>query len=73
MIDAQTLQAVSVSLAALGFLMASTYYILTLRNQYRARQAQLFMQLYQRSITEEANRSWWEHVTMTWEDYDDFD
>ena len=47
MVDAQTLQAISVTIAAGGFVLALVYYVLILRNTIRTRQAQLFMQLYE--------------------------
>jgi hypothetical protein len=46
MVDAQAMQAISVTIAAGGFVLALAYYILILRNTIRTRQAQLFMQLY---------------------------
>lgn len=77
MVDYQT---ISVVFTGLSVSLAAFYYIGTLRNAQRSqqenletRQAQLFMQLYQRTITEEANRSWTEHMAMNWEDFDDFD
>jgi hypothetical protein len=46
MVDAQSLQSISVTIAAGGFVLALAYYVLILRNTIRTRQAQLFMQLY---------------------------
>jgi len=69
MVDYQT---ISVSLAALGFLVAATYYTLTLRNQNRTRQAQLFMQIYGVFRTEEFQDYITEIVSWKWNDYDDF-
>ena len=76
MVDYQT---ISVVFTGLSVSLAAFYYISTLRNAQRSqqenletRQAQLFMQLYQRTITEEANRSWTEHMAMNWEDFDDY-
>jgi len=65
-------QSITVSLAALGFLVASIYYILTLRNQNRTRQAQLFMQIYSVFRTEEFQDNLTEIISMKWKDYDDF-
>jgi hypothetical protein len=42
------LQVVSISLAALGFLAATTYYILILRNANKTRRIQAFMNIYNR-------------------------
>ena len=57
-----------------------TYHIMTLYNTRRnqkltleTRQAQLFMQLYQRTINEEANRRWSKQMLYQWDDYDDFE
>jgi hypothetical protein len=69
MIDIQT---ISVSLAALGILVAATYYTLTVRNQTRTRQAQLFMQIYSVFRTEEFQDNISEIFSWKWNDYDDF-
>jgi len=69
MIDIQT---ISVSLAALGILVAATYYTLTVRNQNRTRQAQLFMQIYSVFRTEEFQDNITEIMSWKWNDYDDF-
>ena len=45
MVDLQT---ISVTLAALGFLAGTTYYILILRNANKTRRTQLFMNIYNR-------------------------
>ena len=69
MVDIQT---ISVSLAAIGFLVASIYYTLTLRNQNRTRQAQLFMQIYGVFRTEEFQDNITGIMSWKWNDYDDF-
>ncbi len=69
MIDYQT---ISVSLAALGILVASIYYTLTVRNQTRTRQAQLFMQIYSVFRTEEFQDNITDIFSWKWNDYDDF-
>jgi len=52
---------------------AATYYILTLRNQNRTRQAQLFMQLHSQFNTSEFNKATDEiFFSWDWTDYDDF-
>jgi len=66
------IQAISVSLAALGFLVAVIYYILVLRNQNRTRQAQLFMQIYSVFRTEEFQDNITDIWSWKWDDYDDF-
>jgi len=66
-------QSITISLAALGFLVATIYYILVLRNQNRTRQAQLFMQIYGVFRTEEFQDNFTEIVfSWKWNDYDDF-
>jgi hypothetical protein len=57
-----------------------SYHIMTLYNTRKnqkltleTRQAQLFMQLYQRTINEESNRRWSKQMLYQWDDYDDFD
>jgi hypothetical protein len=65
-------QSITISLAALGFLVATIYYILTLRNQNRTRQAQLFMQIYAVFSAENFQDNITEIVSMKWKDYDDF-
>ena len=69
MIDFQT---ISASLAALGILVASIYYTLTVRNQTRTRQAQLFMQIYGVFRTGEFQDNITEIWSWKWNDYDDF-
>ena len=69
MIDYQT---ISISLAALGILVASIYYTLTVRNQTRTRQAQLFMQIYGVFRTGEFQDNITEILSWKWNDYDDF-
>ena len=80
MVDQLTLQTIGVSIAAASVVVGVVNSILMSRREERRRQieledrrADLFMRLYQRTITEEANRSWSELMRMEWEDYDDFD
>jgi hypothetical protein len=68
MVDLQT---ISVSLAALGVLVAATYYILTLRNQNRTRQTQLFMQIYSQWNSEEFARMRIEIRKMNYETFEE--
>ncbi|MHA2163895.1 MAG: DUF4760 domain-containing protein [Candidatus Thorarchaeota archaeon] len=70
MVDLQTL---SVILAALSIVIASTYYISTLRNTRQTRQAQLFMQIYQNFTSTEFNRTQLELMKYEWENYEDFE
>jgi hypothetical protein len=48
------------------------YHILTLRNQSRTRQAQLFMQLFDRYLQKTHWRDGYELLQMEWTDLDDF-
>ena len=77
MADAQT---ISIIFAGVSIGIAALYYTLTLRNTQRAqqlqletRQAQLFMQAYNRFTEKEFQKSWFEIVSQwEWDDYDDF-
>ncbi len=77
MVDAQT---TSIIFAGVSIGIAALYYTLTLRNTQRAqqlqletRQAQLFMQAYNRFTEKEFQKSWFEMVSQwEWDDYDDF-
>lgn len=70
MIDVQT---ISVVMAAAGVVIAVTYYIIYLRTITRTRQAQLFMQLYNRLNDKDFCESYgmvlWR---FEWEDFDDW-
>jgi hypothetical protein len=59
-------------LTGLGLIVSILYYAMVLRNQNKTRQAQLFMQLYQKYITKEWWADGWELFQMEWEDFDDF-
>ena len=56
-----------------GILVGVYYYIMSLQNQSRTRQAQLFMQLFQDFISAEMNKIHLDLVKMEWEDYHDFE
>ena len=49
------LQTILTYLTLISVIVGVFYHIMTLRNQSRTRQAQLFQQLYQRTIDEESN------------------
>lgn len=70
MVDVQTF---SVVIAASSMVVAATYYILNLRNVIKTRQAQLFIQLYNRLNDREFCESYgmvlWR---FEWEDFDDW-
>jgi len=62
---------VSVSLAALGFLVGTTYYILILRNANKTRRTQLFMHMYNRFIDKDFQRLYLNMIHN--EEWDTFD
>ena len=82
-----TYQMVLSTLQTVGLLVGIYYYIMVLRNQQKnqeislrnqeltleTRQAQLFMQLYQRTINEESNRRWINQMQYRWDSYEDYD
>jgi len=69
MVDYGTL---SIVLTGIGIIVAISYYTLTLRNANRTRQAQLFMQLYDRWVDVEFKQLQREVSEMSWVDYDDY-
>ena len=69
MVDLSTLRDV---VAIVGFLIALAYYILTLRNQKRTRQAQLLMGLYEKYSSEESRQKSMEIQLWEWDTLDEF-
>jgi len=77
MADAQT---ISIMFAGVSIGIAALYYTLTLRNtqknlqqQLETRQAQMFMQLYDRFNQKDHQRTWTETIWgMQWDDYHDW-
>ena len=68
MVDYQT---VSIVLTGIGLIIALTYYALQIRNQNRTRQAQLFMQIYNRFNEVELTSKYDEILLKTeWKDYE---
>jgi hypothetical protein len=67
-----TYQMVLSTLQTLSIMVGIGYYVLTLRNQDKARQAQLFMQLYNRFVDPEFLDHVREPWTREWDDIDDF-
>ena len=67
-----TYQMVLSTLQTLSIMVGIGYYVLTLRNQDKARQAQLFMQLYNRFVDPEFLDHIVEPWTREWDDIDDF-
>jgi len=48
------------------------YHVLTLWNSQKARQTQILLQLYQSMSNPENQKRFWEFMSMSWDDYDDF-
>jgi len=70
MVDAQTL---SIMFAGVSIGLAAIYYMMTLRNQSKTRQTQLFMQIYDRYMDKEFQALEAEILNQwIWEDFDDF-
>ena len=69
MVDAQTISTV---FAGVGISVAAIYYIMTLRNQHRSRQAQLFMQIYNNYAKSDYIQNMSDALRMDYTDYDDF-
>ena len=70
MVDYQT---ISIMLTGIGMIIALTYYSLQIRNQNKTRQAQLFMQIFNRFQEVEFRLNFNEVLLREWEDYDDYD
>jgi hypothetical protein len=73
MIELSTLQAVREIITILGIIGGLSYYIVTVRNQHKSRQAQLFNQLYEGYTSPEANKTHIEMLAMEWGDYHEFE
>ncbi len=56
----------------IGTIIALGYYILTIRNQSKTRQAQFYMQFLNPILTGEKSTVWEEIQRWEWDDYDDF-
>ena len=72
MVDLALLQSISYIAGALGVCVAAAYYVLMVRNQERARQAQLFMQIYQTAISTEMNEAELRLFGVPFKDVDDY-
>lgn len=69
MVDYQT---ISIVLTGLGLMIALIYYSMQIRNQNKTRQAQLFMQIYDRWLDPDFLRYYVRSYKMEYEDLDDF-
>jgi hypothetical protein len=72
MIDQMTLQTIGILITGISLTVAAFYYIMTLRNQEKARQAQLFMQLYNRFQSIEFHRQFNKLLEWEFNDFEDF-
>lgn len=77
MADLQTIQAISQVMTAVGVVAAASYYILMVRNTNQnqqltleTRQAQLFMQVYDRWNSSEFIKFWFEFKEADFEEYE---
>ena len=72
MVDPVSIQMIRDTAAILGVIVAVGYYILNIQNQRETRQAQLFMQLFDKYIEKERWRNGWELLQMEWDNIEDF-
>lgn len=79
MVDQLALQTIGILMTGISLTIAAAYYTLTLRNtqknqqlQLETRQAQLFMQIYNRFQEVEFRNNFNDVLTREWEDYDDY-
>jgi hypothetical protein len=56
----------------MGILVGIIYYLTIMRNAQKARQTQMFMELYRSSTTIEEMDRFWQLMALSWDDYDDF-
>ena len=62
-----------VVLTGIGIIVSILYYASVLRNQNRTRQAQLYMQIWERFASEEGTRRAAETRSYNWTDFEDFE
>ena len=72
MVDQATIQTISILISSIGMIIALTYYMLTIRNQNKTRQAQLLMGLYDSYRSPESRIQSLEIQSWKWKDMDDF-
>ena len=72
MIDPISLQMIRDVVAILGVLAGLSYYIMTVRNQNKSRQAQLLMNLYESYRSKESRRQSLEIQSWEWKDPNEF-
>ena len=72
MIDPTTISMIRDIVAIFGVIAGFSYYVITVRNQKRARQAQLFLQLYQKMGDPDFLTRYNEVMKREWEDIEDY-
>jgi len=73
LVDVGSLQSLSYAAAAIGVCVATAYYVMTLRNQNRTRQAQLFMQIHEQWRNRNFIKRFYDALNnWEWEDEGDF-
>ena len=72
MIDPTTVSMIRDIVAIFGVIAGFTYYVITVRNQKRARQAQLLIQLYNRMQDRDLMKAWNELMTREWDSIEDY-
>jgi len=72
MVDLAMLQVVRDLVAIFGVIAGFTYYVMTVRNNNKARKTQQLLLLHQRWFEKETQRDLIELNEMEWDDYDDF-
>jgi hypothetical protein len=58
--------------AIFGVVVGFSYYVLTVRNQNKARQTTTVIQLHQHKTSPEENTRFWKLIALQWEDHDDY-
>ena len=72
MVELATLQAVSYTAAALGVCFAAVYYVMVLRHQKKTRQAQMFMNIYDKMMSKDFMSDWDKVVMSPWSTWDEW-
>ena len=72
MVDQLTLQTVGILLGGISLTVAAIYYTITIRNQTKSRQTQIFMQLYEEKYDREGLEAFFQLRNWQWDDYNDY-
>jgi len=72
MIDLAMLQVVRDLVAIFGVIAGFTYYVMTVRNAQRSRQAQMLMQLHQSKYDKEGTTAYFTLLNQSWNDFNDY-